>query len=237
MLFLFVYQAALLTNLDKLSLRKNHLISLRLQANKTTLNLKKQTTSIDDAVFEVRLEILKVFGIALLVTVLLSIYLARTIARPLHKLAAAANLVRHGLSRQYSIPDLGLRSDEIGRLSAALKDMTEALWERMDAIEQFAADVAHEIKNPLNAISINLQLLNEDLQNSNIEKDSKMSRSVRLLQNEVSRLDSILSDFLRFAKRHELHLEECDINEVIDSVLDFISPEAMQNSIRILKSY
>ena len=72
---------------------------------------------------------------------------------------------------------------------------------------------------------------------SNIEKDSKMPRRVRLLQKEVSRLDSILSDFLRFAKRPELHLEVCDINEIIDSVLDFISPEAMQNSIRILKSY
>ena len=107
----------------------------------------------------------------------------------------------------------------------------------LDSLNTLAAGLVHEIKNPLNAISINLQLLNEDLQNSNIEKDSKMSRRVKLLQNEVSRLDSILSDFLRFAKRHELHLEECDINEVIDSVLDFISPEAMQNSIRILKSY
>ena len=107
----------------------------------------------------------------------------------------------------------------------------------LDSLNTLAAGLVHEIKNPLNAISINLQLLNEDLQNSNIEKDSKMSRRVRLLQNEVNRLDSILSDFLRFAKRHELHLEACDINEVIDSVLDFISPEAMQNSIRILKSY
>ncbi len=107
----------------------------------------------------------------------------------------------------------------------------------LDSLNTLAAGLVHEIKNPLNAISINLQLLNEDLQNSNLEKDSKMSRRVRLLQNEVNRLDSILSDFLRFAKKHELHLEECDINEVLDSVLDFISPEAMQNSIRILKSY
>lgn len=107
----------------------------------------------------------------------------------------------------------------------------------LNSLNTLAAGLVHEIKNPLNAISINLQLLNEDLQNRNSEKDSKMSRRVRLLQKEVSRLDSILSDFLRFAKRHELHIEACDINEVIDSVLDFIGPEAMQNSIRILKSF
>lgn len=107
----------------------------------------------------------------------------------------------------------------------------------LNSLNTLAAGLVHEIKNPLNAISINLQLLNEDLQNRDSEKDSKMSRRVRLLQKEVSRLDSILSDFLRFAKRHELHIEACDINEVIDSVLDFIGPEAMQNSIRILKSF
>ncbi len=109
--------------------------------------------------------------------------------------------------------------------------------DELDYLNILAAGFVHEIKNPLNAISINLQLLNEDLQKRNSGEDSKMSERVRLLQREVSRLDNILSDFLRFAKRHELHLEECDINEIIDTVLDFISPEAMQNSIRILKSF
>jgi len=107
----------------------------------------------------------------------------------------------------------------------------------LNSLNTLAAGLVHEIKNPLNAISINLQLLDEDLQNRNSVKDSKMSQRIRLLQKEVSRLDSILSDFLRFAKKYELHLEVCDINEVIDSVLDFISPEAMQNSIRILKGF
>ncbi|MBT3880613.1 MAG: two-component sensor histidine kinase [Candidatus Scalindua sp.] len=100
-----------------------------------------------------------------------------------------------------------------------------------------AAGLVHEIKNPLNAISINLQLLDEDLQDRNSERDTKMSSRVQLLQKEVGRLDNILSDFLRFAKKPVLHFEECDINGIIENVLDFIGPEAMQNSIRILKNF
>lgn len=107
----------------------------------------------------------------------------------------------------------------------------------LNYLNTLAAGLVHEIKNPLNAISINLQLLNEDLQDLNSERDMKMSSRVQLLQKEVCRLDSILSDFLRFTKRPVLHFEECDINEIIESVLDFIGPEAMQNSIRILKSF
>lgn len=107
----------------------------------------------------------------------------------------------------------------------------------LDHLNTLSAGLVHEIKNPLNAISINLQLLNEDLQDRNSERDTKMSNRVQLLQREVCRLDSILSDFLRFAKKPVLHLEECDINEIIESVLDFIGPDAMQNSIRILKSF
>ncbi len=104
-------------------------------------------------------------------------------------------------------------------------------------LNTLAAGLVHEIKNPLNAISINLQLLDEDLQDLDSERDKKMSSRVQLLQKEVSRLDSILSDFLRFAKRPVLHFEKCDINEIIESVLDFIGPEAIQNSIRILRNF
>lgn len=107
----------------------------------------------------------------------------------------------------------------------------------LNYLNTLAAGLVHEIKNPLNAISINLQLLNEDLQDHNSERDIKMSNRVQLLQKEVCRLDNILSDFLRFAKKPVLHFEECDINEIIESVLDFVGPEAMQHSIRILKSF
>jgi signal transduction histidine kinase len=117
--------------------------------------------------------------------------------------------------------------------------MTESKFDsdELNHLNTLAAGLVHEIKNPLNAISINLQLLNEDLQDQNSERDIKMSSRVQLLQKEVCRLDNILSDFLRFAKKPVLHFEECDINGIIESVLDFIGPDAMQNSIRILKSF
>ena len=152
------------------------------------LALTQDTSRIDDAVFEVRLDILKVFGIALLVTVLLSIYLAGTIARPIHRLAAAADQVRQGLSRNYSIPDLTRRTDEIGHLGAALKDMTEALWDRMDAIERFAADVSHEIKNPLTSIRSAVETaarINDPLQQKQL---------MTIIQDDIQRLDRLISD-------------------------------------------
>ncbi len=109
--------------------------------------------------------------------------------------------------------------------------------DKLNHLNTIAAGLVHEIKNPLNTLSVNLQLLREDLQKHNLEKDSKISRKVQLLQKEVCRLENILSDFLRFAKKYKLHFEECDINKIIDSVLDFIAPEVMQKSIRILKSF
>lgn len=109
--------------------------------------------------------------------------------------------------------------------------------DKLNYLNTLSAGLVHEIKNPLNTISVNLQLLNEEIQEYNSERDLKMSQRVRLLLKEVSRLEHILSDFLRFTKKHELHLGGRNINEIIDSVLDFIAPEAMQNSIRILKSF
>ena len=109
--------------------------------------------------------------------------------------------------------------------------------DKSNHLDTLAAGLVHEIKNPLNTISVNLQLLREDLQKYNSEKDKKMSIKVVLLQKEVNRLEEILSDFLRFAKKRDLHFEEYDINEIIDNVLDFIAPEIMQNSIKILKNF
>ena len=92
------------------------------------------------------------FGFAALVTLLLSALLAGTIANPIRKLSAAAQQVRRGISKRVEIPDFTTRKDEIGHLSGSLRDMTGALYNRIDAIEAFAADVAHELKNPLTSL-------------------------------------------------------------------------------------
>lgn len=152
------------------------------------LMLTDDMERIDEEVFQVRLDTLKVFGVALLVTVLLSVYLAGTIARPIRRLAAAADRVRRGLSRQYALPDMGNRKDEIGDLGDALRDMTEALWKRMDGIEQFAADVAHEIKNPLSSLRSAVETV------VRLEDPGRQKMLLGIIQDDISRLDRLISD-------------------------------------------
>ena len=152
------------------------------------LRLAKESRHIDEAVFEVRLDILKVFGVALLITVLLSIYLASTIAQPLRRLAVAADHVRHGLSRQYQIPHLGRRKDEIGELSEALEEMTQSMWLRMDAIERFAADVAHEIKNPLTSLRSAVETA------CRIDDPGQQQKLMDIILDDIQRLDRLISD-------------------------------------------
>jgi two-component system sensor histidine kinase ChvG len=146
------------------------------------------SSELEQAVRAVRLDILKVFGVALTVTVLLSLYLASTIARPVRRLAAAAERVRRGHGRQIAIPDFSRRGDEIGDLSSAFRDMTQALWQRMDAIERFAADVAHEIKNPLTSLRSAVETA------VRIEDPVKQRRLLGIVLEDVARLDRLISD-------------------------------------------
>ena len=143
---------------------------------------------LERAVRAVRLDILKAFLFALAVTVLLSVYLAGTIARPVRRLATAADRVRRGLGREVVIPDFSRRGDEIGDLSSALREMTGVLWQRMDAIDRFAADVAHEIKNPLTSLRSAVETA------SRIEDPAKQRRLLAIILEDVQRLDRLISD-------------------------------------------
>lgn len=147
-------------------------------------------TNIARSLFQVRIAILEIFILSLTVTVGLSLYLAGTIARPIRRLALAAEWVRHGHShgRGHAIPDLSARKDEIGELSLALKEMTEALWRRMDAIEAFAADVAHEIKNPLTSLRSAVETA------ARIENPEQQRRLMAIILDDVGRLDRLISD-------------------------------------------
>ncbi|TKB27248.1 MAG: HAMP domain-containing protein, partial [Mesorhizobium sp.] len=121
----------------------------RFRAVLGVLMLSTEGGDIDKIVAAERKAILRVFGIAALVTAILSLLLASTIANPLRRLSAAAVRVRRGVKNREEIPDFSDRQDEIGNLSIAVRDMTNALYARIEAIESFAADVSHELKNPL----------------------------------------------------------------------------------------
>ena len=111
--------------------------------------VSKDDTAIETAMRDVRITVFIVFAAALVITILLSFYLAGTLARPVLRLAAAAERVRRGLGRgSDEIPDFTGRGDEIGELSGVLREMTSALHERMDAIERFAADVEPRNQKP-----------------------------------------------------------------------------------------
>jgi two-component system sensor histidine kinase ChvG len=124
----------------------------------------------------------------LAVTVLLSIYLAGTIVRPLRLLAAAADRVRSGRGAQPEIPDFAARGDEIGDLSVALREMTETIRRRMDAIEHFAADVAHELKNPLTSLRSAVETA------LRVDDPEKQKQLLRLVLEDAKRLDRLVTD-------------------------------------------
>ncbi|MEQ8508528.1 MAG: stimulus-sensing domain-containing protein [Rhodospirillaceae bacterium] len=150
--------------------------------------VSEDDSRVESRLFEVRSAILTIFAWTTGVTVLLSLYLAGTIARPVKRLAEAATLVRDGRSRQHTIPDLSKRRDEIGALSSALREMTEALWQRMDATEQFAADVAHEIKNPLTSLRSAVETV------ARVKDPDQQKQLMSIIQDDVTRLDRLISD-------------------------------------------
>ncbi len=161
------------------------------QRYKRILAVVQVTATGDDLaqrLFKVRLTIFQTFAISLAITIALSLYLAGTIARPIRHLAAAADRVRRGHGRHHVIPDLGGRHDEIGDLAGALREMTETLYRRMDAIEAFAADVAHELKNPLTSLRSAVETA------TRITDPSQRDRLFAIIQDDVTRLDRLISD-------------------------------------------
>jgi two-component system sensor histidine kinase ChvG len=169
--------------------------------------LSTNSTAIEQALRSVRFEILKIFGLSLGVTVLLSIFLAGTIAQPIRRLAAAAERVKSGHGRQMTIPDLTDRRDEIGDLSGALRDMTKALWQRMDAIEHFAADVAHEIKNPLTSLRSAVETA------ARVDDPAKQRKLLALVLEDVQRLDRLITD-ISDASRLDAELSRGELETV-----------------------
>ncbi len=152
------------------------------------LMLTRGSKVIDDSLFDVRIAILKIFAGALGITILLSIYLSGTIVRPIRHLADAANRVRHDRGMQEYIPNFLGRNDEIGDLAFCLSKMTEALHLRIGAIESFAADVAHEIKNPLTSLRSAVETT------ARLKDPEQQRKLLEIIQEDVIRLDRLISD-------------------------------------------
>ena len=160
----------------------------RFRAVRGALMLSTQGADIDNMVAAERLAIFKLFLIASGVMVVLSFLLAGTIAGPVRRLAESAQLVRRRIRGRVEIPDLGHRRDEIGHLSGALRDMTDALYCRIEAIESFAADVAHELKNPLTSLRSAVETL------PLAKTEESRNRLLAVIQHDVKRLDRLISD-------------------------------------------
>ncbi len=152
------------------------------------LLLNTQGGEIDAVLDAERFQVLRVFLVAALVMIVLSILMARTIAGPVRKLAEGADQVRRRHRSREEIPDFSQRRDEIGHLSRSLRDMTDALYARIEAIERFAADVAHELKNPLTSLRSAVETL------PLAKSDTSRARLLEVIQHDVKRLDRLITD-------------------------------------------
>lgn len=180
--------------------------------------LTAQTDDIDAIVRNEQMLTVKVFFGAFALTVLLSFFLGRTLVRPIRVLARAAERVRRGIGREESIPEFAHRRDEIGDLSRSLSDMTGALYNQIDAVEAFAADVAHEIKNPLSSMRSALETIQMT------DKPEVRERLLEILEDDVKRIDRLITDISDASRLDaELtrgHAQEIDLGVMLATLVD-----------------
>jgi two-component system sensor histidine kinase ChvG len=189
---------------------------------------------IDRLVAIEREQVLRLFIVGIAISIGLSLVLASTIANPLADLAAAAELGRDKNARKMSptkirIPDLTARPDEIGRLSGALRGMVQALYERIEGNEQFAADVAHEIKNPLASLRSAVGTMRV------AKRDDQREKLLEVIEHDVRRLDRLVSDISNASRLDsELVKEEEETFELLHmlgNLNEFLGKEAEDKGI------
>jgi two-component system sensor histidine kinase ChvG len=195
------------------------------------LLLSTQGGDIDTVIASERWALLRVFLVLATVMLMLSLSLAHTIAEPVRKLAEAAERVRRGIKSRQQIPDFSDRSDEIGHLSSALRDMTQALYNRMDAIESFAADVAHELKNPLTSLRSAVETL------PRVKSSPSRDRLLEIMQHDVRRLDRLISD-ISDASRLDAELARgdavpVDLVELAKAVVAMVADSPRSNGVTV----
>jgi two-component system sensor histidine kinase ChvG len=177
--------------------------------------LTRDGSQIEEAIQQMKRDVLSIFFLALIITIILSLYLSSTISRPLKKLARASENVRINYGRGAKLPDLSKRKDEIGDLSFALKTMTDALGQRLDSIEAFAADVAHELKNPLTSLRSAVETV------AIVKNEEDRQRLLDVILHDVERLDRLISDISKSSRLDaELSREDMDVFCMRDMLRD-----------------
>jgi len=164
-------------------------------------------------------------------SILLSVYLARTIARPLRRLALAAHRVRLGRSREVQVPRLPARRDEIGTLARALSDMSQALRQRIDATEAFAADVAHEIKNPLASLRSAVDSLEL------VGDPALRARLMGVIRDDIGRMDRLITDVSEAsrldAELSRARFETVDVGHIVEQLIEAREARGVANGVRL----
>jgi len=193
----------------------------------TTVNAREITQTVRIERF--RLSV--VLAIVALVSIFLSLFLARTIVRPLRRLARAAVRVRLGRAREVVVPRLPSRRDEIGSLARALSDMSQALRARIDATEAFAADVTHEMKNPLASLRSAVEGL------THVKDPALQERLLAIVRDDVHRLDRLITDISE-ASRLDAQLSRAkfdavDVLAMVVALIDQRSARGIERGVRI----
>lgn len=188
---------------------------------------------IDAVVSETRRAILPFFGLASTAAILSSLLLTAAIAQPIRQLARAADKVREGIAvaGRARIPDFTHRKDEIGELSGSLRSMTQAIYARIDAIESFAADVAHELKNPLTSIRSAAETL--DIAKAPESRDKLMG----VIKKDVARMDRLITDISN-ASRLDAELARgtrsaVDLRKLLHDVVDIYAATLKEGDARV----
>lgn len=195
------------------------------------LLLSTQGGDIDQTVYLERLAILKVFLVAACIISVLSMLLASTIAGPVRRLADSADRVRRRVKGRVEIPDFTRRRDEIGHLSGNLREMTGALYSRIEAIESFAADVAHELKNPLTSLRSAVETL------PLAKTDDSRNRLLAVVKHDVRRLDRLISDISDASRLDaELQRQEAapvDLRKLLDAVVTMVNEVKREDDVNV----
>jgi two-component system, OmpR family, sensor histidine kinase ChvG len=203
----------------------------RFKAIYGVLFVSTEEGDIDDILREERATLIEYFLLAFVVMMVSGLYLSGVIADPIRRLAGAADLVRSGAGGREALPDMPGRDDEIGDLAVSLSAMTKALYNRIDAIESFAADVAHELKNPLTSLRSAVEMLAR----ANIETDRK--RLTDVVRADVKRIDRLITD-ISASSRLDAEMsreprEPVPIGKLLETIMEVYSYMELPNDVKL----